>query len=154
MLKKSIPEIITMTILVFTAIFVLASCTSDTNSDSFPQVASPPPFDFPEGENLRSGMHQLAFAMLRLDRELAAADDDSDPIDQQEVVENLQRIKEIAEGLQEGDIRSAHPYLAGDMFRFLNDVDQALWQASLRSPRYYMAGRVSGACAACHQANS
>ncbi len=152
MLKKSIPELITMTLLVLAALFVLASCTSEGNSDSFPQVASPPPFDFPDGENLRSGMHQLAFAMLRLDRELAK-EEEIEQIDQREVVENLQRIKEIAEELQEGDIRSAHPYLAADMFRFLNDVDQALWQASLRSPRYYMAGRVSGACVACHDSN-
>lgn len=139
------------TIILFSvAALFLASCGGD-NSDSFPQVADPPPFDYVNGEELRSGMHRLAFAMLSLDRELAS-DEEDDPIDQREVVENLEEIKRVAEGLQEGDIRSAHPYLAGDMFRFLNDVDQALWQASLRSPRYYMAGRVSGSCAACHQA--
>ncbi len=153
MLKKSIPEFVTIMLLVFAALFVLASCSGKQNSDSFPQVASPPPFDFPNGENLRSGMHQLAFALLDLDRELSSETEVAD-IEQREVTETLMRIKEIAEGLQEGDIRLSHPYLADDMFRFLNDIDQALWQASRRSPRYYMAGRVSGACVSCHSANN
>jgi hypothetical protein len=90
--------------------------------------------------------------MLNLDAALADENNDEDPIDQQDVIDNLKRIQEIAQELHAGEIRSIHPYLAGDMFRFLNDVDQALWQASLRSPRYYMAGRVSGSCAGCHQA--
>ncbi len=150
--KKSIPEKLIMILLAGAVIFVLASCSGDTNTDSFPQVASPPPFDYVDGDELRSGMHQLAFAMLNLDAELANENTDEDPIDQQDVIDSLKRIQEIAQELHAGDIRSSHPYLAGDMFRFLNDVDQAIWQASLRSPRYYMAGRVSGACAACHQA--
>lgn len=153
MLKKSIPEFITITLLVLAALFVLASCSSDQNSDNFPQVASPPPFDFPNGENLRSGMHQLAFALLALDRELSGVEEAAD-IDQREVTNTLMRIKEVAGELQEGEIHFSHPYLADDMFRFLNDIDQALWQASLRTPRYYMAGRVSGACVACHNANN
>lgn len=152
MYKKSIPEKLIMIMLAGAAIFVLASCSGDTNADRFPQVASPPPFDYVDGDELRSGMHQLAFAVLNLDAELANENTDEDPIDQQDVIDNLKRIQEVAQELHAGDIRSSHPYLAGDMFRFLNDVDQAIWQASLRSPRYYMAGRVSGACAACHQA--
>lgn len=149
-MKERVYRYFSKFILLCFAPFFLASCNG-TNGESFPQVADPPPFDYVDGEELRSGMHRLAFAILSLDRELANEGED-DPIDQQDVVESLEEIKEVAESLQAGDIRSAHPYLASDMFRFLNDVDQALWQASLRSPRYYMAGRVSGACAACHRA--
>ena len=144
-------KIFSQIFVMFIAALVLASCNGN-NADNFPQVASPPPFDYLDGEELRSGMHQLAFTMLRLDRALSD-DEEMEPGDQEEIVSNLQDIKLIAEGLQDGDIRSTHPYLAVEMYRFLNDVDQALWQASLRTPRYYMAGRVSGACVACHSAS-
>jgi len=144
-------------LIILIASFILTSCNGD-NGDSFPQVADPPPFDYVDGAELRSGMHQLAFAMLRLDLALRNRDEDlasvdsrnEEIVDRQEVVENLYRIQQIAENLQVGDIRVMHPYLASKMHRFLIDVDQAIFEASMRSPRYYMAGRVSGACAACH----
>lgn len=129
---------------------LLASCTSE-NENAFPQVADPPPFDFEDGVELRSGMHQLAFTLLRLD--VALLDEDAEyPVDQDDVVETLRRILQIAENLQAGDLRSKHPYLAADMFRFLSDVDRAIIDATRRSPNYYMAGRISGACVACHRA--
>ena len=142
------------------ASFVLTSCDGDNREkgDSFPQVADPPPFDYVDEDELRSGMHQLAFAMLTLDQALRDRSEDFDSfdpedgeiVDQREVVETLNRILLIAENLQTGDIRVMHPYLASEMHRFLSDVDQAIFDASMRSPRYYMAGRVSGACIACH----
>jgi len=137
--------------LVIIAQLLLSSCNGD-NRDGFPQVASPPPFDYENGEELRSEMHQLAFAMLRLDDALSD-EDELEEIEQGEVVENLRRIRRIGEDLKVNDIRSAHPYLADDMYKFLIDVDQAILYASMRSPRYYMAGRVSGSCVACHRAN-
>jgi len=148
-MKNTMYNIFPKSIFLILAPLMLVACSGD-NEGSFPQVADPPPFDYVDGEELRSGMHQLAFSILNLDR---ALDDDEGefPVDQKEIVDELQRIKETAEELQAGDLRVAHPYLANDMDRFLNDVDQAIWQASLRSPRYYMAGRVSGSCVSCHQ---
>ena len=49
--------------------FTLAGC--ETSGGDFPQVANPPPFDYEDGEELRSGMHQLAYALQRLDNALA-----------------------------------------------------------------------------------
>lgn len=150
-MKNRIYRIFLKTLILLVTPLILTSCDSN-NENSFPQVASPPPFDYPDGEGLRSGMHQLAFTLLRLDAVLAD-ENEIEPIDQGDVVDNLQRIQRIAQDLQAGDIRSTHPYLASDMHRFLSDVDQALLMASLRSPRYYMAGRVSGACITCHKTN-
>lgn len=150
-MNNRIHKIFSNVFLVIIAQFLLASCNGD-NGDSFPQLASPPPFDYEDGEELRSEMHQLAFAMLRLDDALAD-EDELDEIEQGDVVDSLRRIRQIGESLQVNDIRSAHPYLADDMYKFLIDVDQAILYASMRSPRYYMAGRVSGSCVACHRAN-
>ncbi|MCC3860504.1 hypothetical protein [Pseudemcibacter aquimaris] len=138
-------------VLIISSVLLLVSCTN-SNDQSFPQVASPPPFDYVDGQELRGNMHQLAFALLRLDSDLSRADENN-PVDQQDIVQTLQRIKEIGDGIQSEDLRERHPYLVSGMYRFMNDVDQALFQASLRSPRYYMAGRISGSCVNCHRAN-
>jgi len=43
------------------AIVVMSSCANN-NGGNFPQYVDAPPFDFPNGEELRSRMHQLAFS--------------------------------------------------------------------------------------------
>ncbi len=127
---------------------MLAACES--NNGSFPQVANPPAFDYADGEELRSGMHQLAYALQRLDDALAAEYDET-PFFQESVIDSLDRIERIAERLRRGDIRSKHEFLAEGMDDFLSDVDQAKRFAERK--RYYMAGRVTGACISCHKAN-
>lgn len=126
----------------------LAGC--ETNNGSFPQVANPPPFDYADGEELRSGMHELAYALQRLDGALAAEYDET-AFFQQSVINSLDRIERIAERLRRGDIRSRHEFLAEGMDDFLSDVDRAKRHAERK--RYYMAGRVTGACISCHTAN-
>jgi len=95
-------------------------------------------------------MHRLAFAMQSLDRTLGA-DSDEQPFIQQSVIEDLRDIERIAKSLQDGDLRSKHPFLADEMDSFLTDVERARWYASKN--RYYMAGRIIGACVTCHKAN-
>lgn len=130
----------------------LAGCetTDNGNSGSFPQVANPPAFDYEDGEELRSGMHELAYALQRLDRALAA-DYDETPRFQQSVMDSLTRIERIGARLRDGDIRAKHAFLADGMDDFLSDVDLAKQYAERK--RYYMAARVTGACISCHKAN-
>ena len=127
---------------------LLASCSD--NEGAYPHMTNPPPFDYADGEELRSRMHQLAFALQRLNRDLATHYDERPPF-QQSVVSNLRDIERIGETLQFGDLNSKHPFLADGMDRFLDDVRRAQRDAS-RS-RYYMAGRIAGACVSCHIAN-
>ena len=47
------------------ALAAVSACSS--GSGGFPQIANPPPFDFVDGAQLRSRMHQLAFEVQRLD---------------------------------------------------------------------------------------
>lgn len=137
------------TVLLIAAISLLA-CS--TNGDSFPRIANPPAFDYINGEELRSRMHQLAFEVQQLDLSLANEFDDR-PDFQRDVVSSLQNIERIAGLLQSGEIPANHPFLRDDMGRFLNDVRRARTDASLGSPRYFMAGRILGACVNCHQQN-
>lgn len=132
----------------------LAGCeTSNGNSGSqggFPQVASPPPFDYADGEDLRTGMHELAYALQRLDRALATQYDETARF-HDSVMDSLNRIERIGRTLRYGDMHSNHAFLADGMDDFLADVDMAKQYAERK--RYYMAGRVTGACISCHKAN-
>jgi len=136
--------------LIIIATLTLLGC--NTASDSFPQIANPPPFDFADGEELRSGMHQLAFELQRLDMSLAEAYVDQ-PSFQREIVEGIRNIERIASYVRESDLSVRHPFLVGDMDRFLSDVRRARMDAERGVPRYYMAGRISGSCITCHRQN-
>ncbi len=125
---------------------LLTNCTS--NEGAFPQMADAPPFDYVDGEELRSRMHQLAFELQRLDNALASEYGENPP-SQRSVVDSLRDIERIGESLQSGDLSSKHPFLLDDMNSFLADVSRAQWGASRN--RYYMAGRVAGACVTCHR---
>ncbi len=126
----------------------LTACSK--NEGAFPHATNPPPFDYADGEELRSRMHQLAYALQRLDRALADDDDEGGP-DRQSIVGNLRDIERIAESLQTGDLSARHPFLLDGMDRFLADVNRARRDAA--RDRYYMAGRITGACISCHIAN-
>ena len=133
-----------------TIIFLVAACGSADSG--FPQIANPPPFDYADGEELRAGMHQLAFELQQLDMILVREHDESANF-QQEVAGSLRNIERIGGVLRAGDLSSTHTFLRDDMTRFLSGVSRARSDAERNPPRYYSAGRVSGACVNCHQVN-
>lgn len=149
-MKERIRKVLSQSILLLIAATSLLACS--TNGDSFPRIAAPPAFDYINGEELRSRMHQLAFEVQQLDLSLANEYDDR-PDFQRDVVRSLQNIERIAGLLQSGEIPANHPFLRDDMRRFLGDVRKARTDASMGSPRYFMAGRILGACVNCHQQN-
>jgi len=128
----------------------ITACSS--GNGAFPQIANPPPFDYADGEELRSGMHQLAFELQRLDAALMAQEIE-DSYSQQEVIQSLRNIERIAGTIREGDMSSRHTFLRDDMSSFLTAVSRARMNAEANPGRFYMAGRVSGACVNCHRAN-
>ena len=143
-------KIYTRLLVLLAAIFFLTACS--VNGNAFPQIANPPAFDYADGEELRSRMHQLAWELQQLDLALVT-ELDNNPAFQREVTDTLSNIERIAGYLQSGDISSRHTFLEDGMDRFLTDVRRARTDATLGSPRYYMAGRISGACVNCHNAN-
>lgn len=130
----------------------LVSC-SNSGEAGFPQIASPPPFDFIDGEDLRSRMHQLAFELQRLDVALMTGES-GDTFEQQQIVQTLQNIERIASLIRENELSVRHTFLSDDMAGFISTVSRARKSAESNPPQFYMAGRVSGACVNCHRVNS
>ena len=138
------------------AVFVMAAmsaCSTSGGGNSFPDIANPPPFDYAGGAELRSQMHRLAFELQQLDLALVAESSggEADRGSQDVIVSHLRDIERIGTDLREGDMSSIHSFLRADMDSFLSTVDRARRAAENNPPRYYMAGRVSGACVNCHQ---
>jgi len=131
-----------------TVMIFLAGCSNNPNS--FPQIASPPPFDYADGDELRTNMHQLAFELQKLDLSLMMGQDENQTY-QQEIIDSLQNIERIGGYLRSGDMSTTHRFLRDGMDSFLADVGRAERDASRGTPRYYMAGRISGGCINCHR---
>ncbi|PCI79064.1 MAG: hypothetical protein COB20_05610 [SAR86 cluster bacterium] len=149
-MKSKASKSVLRTVVSLIAVFSLTGC--NTNSDAFPQIANPPPFDYVDGEQLRSNMHQLAFELQQLDMALLDAYVDR-PSFQRQIVDSIQNIERIGGYIQETDLAVRHPFLQDDMDRFLSNVRRAKMDAERNVPRYYMAGRISGGCITCHSAN-
>tara|TARA_B110000858_G_scaffold193601_1_gene246471 strand:+ start:21887 stop:22339 length:453 start_codon:yes stop_codon:yes gene_type:complete len=149
-MKSQISKLALRAVVSLITVFTLAGCS--TNPDSFPRIANPPPFDYVDGEQLRSNMHQLAFELQQLDMALLDAYVDR-PSFQRQIVDSIQNIERIGGHIRETDLAIRHPFLQDDMDRFLSDVHRARRDAERSVPRYYMAGRISGGCINCHRVN-
>ncbi len=128
-------------------VFGLASCGA--SDAGFPPIGKPPAFDYADGDELRSTMHRLAFELKQLDLAMIG-EDYRDTMFQQQIVNHLDNIERIGADLRQGDLASRHQFLLGGMTDFLNNVERARMHAESNSPRYFLAGRVSGNCVNCH----
>lgn len=128
---------------------VMAGC-SDIAS-AVRQVTYPPDFTYVSGAELRSQMDWLAYQMTLLDEALEV--DEPGTVDQQKVVSTLREIELLSAELRAGNVGASHGFLADDMPHFVNTVSRARMAAALSPPRYYLAGRISGACLNCHKRN-
>jgi hypothetical protein len=135
-------------ILLLTLPLALLACSN--GSGGFPQIASPPPFDYADGAELRSGMHRLAYASQRLDLALLSSDS-RDESSRMVITDSLRDIERISNEIERGDISSNHRFLRADMENFQSMVRRAIREAEGNPPNYAAAGRVSGSCVSCHQ---
>ncbi len=139
-------KVLSLLLAVFIATFTLAAC--EGNRGGYNQEAYAPPFAYEYGQDLRSRMPKLAYELQLLDNALIA-DYDEGPVPQQSIVDSLRNIERIAQSLQPSDLNSRHPFLLENLDRLISDARKAREEAERF--RYYMAGRISGACASCHR---
>ena len=123
---------------------IITACSN--NANYYAQVTDAPALDYTGYQKFRSRMHQLAFELQVLDSFLIDEYDEG-PLPQQLIVDSLRNIERIAQALEPGDLNSMHPFLLQHRDRLLSDVKAARMDAERY--RYYMADRISGACASC-----
>ncbi len=143
-------------------VFMLATCTlvtvacSSQFAASMRKVTYPPDFKYTEPAELRSDMGRLAQQMQLLDQALISQSEQTQveaEMQRKEVLLALKNMERIATSLQAGDAGANHPFMQDYMQGFVSKIDQARVAASLEQPRYYFAGKVSGACTNCHKVN-
>ncbi|MEX1032473.1 MAG: hypothetical protein WDZ30_03865 [Cellvibrionaceae bacterium] len=136
---------------IFVVLSVLAISACSELSSNVRKVTYPPDFKYVTGEELRSNMQQLAYHLQQLDEALAV--EAPEQVEQQKVTATLREIERIGSRLQAGQGGANHPFLEDMMPEFVTTVGQARLRAAQNPPRYYWAGRVSGACLNCHTIN-
>lgn len=72
------------------------------------------------------------------------------PESKAEVERLLEELEREASKLSAESVRGSHPALAGNLDGFLADVRMARRAVAADPPNYFLAGSISGACAACH----
>lgn len=104
----------------------------------------PPGFAYIEKRELQGSMGLMAAAMGQLDALIAAGSP------QEKILDQLGVIEGVASKLSAGGATN-HLLLDEHMEDFRADLSKARLMASLSSPNYYYAGRLSGSCSGCHR---
>ena len=133
----------------------MLSCTSQF-ATQMRKVTYPPDFVYTEKRDLRSGMAELAqqlvsleYALIHMPENTIAAKE----AQRNNVLYSLREMQRIASTLKASRTGANHPFMEDYMQEFIATVDKARGAASIENPRYYFAGKVSGACTSCHSIN-
>ncbi len=108
------------------------------------KVTYPPEFTYIEKQDLQGAMGRMAASLAQLDSLIASGSP------QGSILEQLNAIDRVASDLSRGQATN-HLLLDEHMEQFRADVAKAKLMASMSSPNYYYAGRLSGSCSGCHQ---
>lgn len=132
------------------SVILLSSCNGFAGA--MRKVTYPPDFLYISEVQLRSKIYQLAAQLSVLETTLAG--DDSGAVNQQQkTLDILGEIERVGGELKATESGSNHPFLEDYMGDFVSTVTRARIAASLTPPRYYLSGRVSGACTNSHEVN-
>lgn len=134
--------------MIFFLVVAFASSGCSDMAEMVRKLTYPPDFNYVSDEEFRSSMNRLAYQVQLLDMTLSG-----DDIQQGQVKELLRNIEKTGSGLQAGDAGSNHPAMEVFIDGFMNNVERARNAVNMDPPNYYLAGRVSGACANCHKVN-
>jgi hypothetical protein len=114
-----------------------------------PQESPAPAFSYITDEQLESAMWELAAGVESL-RMIFAKRQPIRPDQREEVIRILDQMIAAADELGPDGVSSNHPRVTHNLGRFREKLAIARDSASLKPPRYYLVGNLSGTCLACH----
>lgn len=132
--------------LLFGGLMLLAGCAKEWR-----QVGYPSSFHYVTKAELRTAMDRMAHSVTTLDRILRDSKTVT-PEQHLEVVEALDNLRQNAFSLRGTDQKTNHKILDDNLDGFIQNVDAARRGATADPPNYFLAGSITGACLACHQA--
>jgi ABC-type enterochelin transport system permease subunit len=125
-------------------IVVVTSCTYVR------KVTYPPNFVYLEDRQVVSAMADLNVDMWRID-DIIANSETILPYQREEIIQLLQHMEDIADKLGAGTTVTNHLLIDENIDLFKDDVRNARKYVQGEPPTYYLAGRLSGSCMACHR---
>ncbi len=110
----------------------------------------PPDFVYLEHTQVVSAMAEFNVDIWRID-DIIAGSETILPYQRDEIIGILQHMAKLADRLGAGPRSTNHLLIDENIDEFKNQVLEALRFVEKDPPNYYLAGRLSGGCMACHQ---
>lgn len=113
------------------------------------KVTYPPDFTYLDTKQVRTTMGRFASGVARLDMLLTEPDDNIAQRREAIIVE-LRKMEKLSESLGAGYQKTNHLLIDEHIDEFRADVRGARLAVEQEPPGYYLAGRLTGSCTACH----
>ncbi len=114
------------------------------------KVTYPPNFVYLDDRQVVSSMAGLNVNLWRID-DIIANSETILPYQREEIIRLLLRMEAIADKLGAGTTVTNHLLIDENIDVFKDEVRDARNQVEGDPPNYYLAGRLSGSCMACHR---
>lgn len=109
----------------------------------------PPDFVYLSPSEVRGSMNQMSSSIARLD-DILGAGRRMTPGEHAEIVRILAELESVAKRLGAGGRDTNHLLIDQHIDQFQVELQQAQSAVEQTPPNYYLAGRLSGSCLACH----
>ena len=135
----------------FGAVFAItcgvAACAGST--EALRKVTYPSSFQYLSDQELRTAMGRLAKSVVELDA-IVREPEPTRSEHNAELLEILRSMRSVSSSISKGGDTN-HRRIDRHLPNLIDDIDRAIAAADNRSPNYYYAGSVVGACEYCHQ---
>lgn len=136
-------SLVVLTINLLLGLSIIAGCAAVR------KVTYPPDFLYLERGQVTGSMGRFSADLWRIDAILA----DSEtvlPYQREEIIDLLKDIEKAADELGAGPQVTSHLLIDENIDKFRSDVHRAREAVEHETPNYFLVGRLSGACTACH----
>lgn len=128
---------------VLIALLIIAGCATVR------KVTYPPDFIYLDRKQLTGSMAHFSINLWRID-DILTNSETVLPYQREEIIDLLRGIEKVADQLGAGPEVTSHLLIDANIDKFKSDVRKAREAVERETPSYFLAGRLSGSCTACH----
>ena len=131
------------TLACFIAVVLSAGCTQ------VEVKPYPPNMVYLDDDNIESAMQRLNTSMWTIN-DIFDNNEHISSYERERIISLLQQMEEEAIQLGAGTQKTNHLFIDENIDQFKYDIEAARKAVAAEPPNYYLAGRLSGSCIACH----